>query len=276
MLQSAMRVRKNGLFLFQRSMSSFKMVNIEPTDKGYSILELNRKPVNSLSLEFLQEINGALKSLEDDKSCRGAIISSKLPVFSAGLDLFEMHEPKLERLETFWREFQNMKLNLFKSPLVLMAAINGACPAGGCAIAFSCDYRIIAEGKHTMGLNETQIGLAAPYWLCESMKLLTGHCEAERLLSLSVLMKPQEALSKGIVDEVVAPEELMDRTKEQMEKWLQIPDIGRIQTKKQLRKYFIEEFEERREEDLRSFMNGVTNPKLQQLLGFYIQQLKQK
>jgi len=279
MLQSLFRSSVAKATYYQttfRSLSSFKMINIEETDKGYYIMDLNRKPVNSLNLELLQEMNIAIKELEADKKCRGAIITSKLPAFSAGLDLFEMYEPKLDRMEAFWREVQNMKFNYFGSPLVLMAAINGPCPAGGCMIAFSCDYRLFAEGKHTMGLNETQIGIAAPYWLAESMKLLTGHREAERLLALSILMKPQEALAKGIVDEVVAPGELMERTKQVMEKWLTIPDIGRIQTKMQLRKYFLEELEQRREEDLQSFIKGITNPKLQQLLGVYIQQLKQK
>ena len=262
------------LLLCRRSLSTFKMLDIEETEKGYYIMNLNRKPVNSLNYELLKEMNTAVKELEQDKKCRGVIISSKFPVFSAGLDLFEMYEPKLERMEMFWKELQDMKLNYFGSSLLMMAAINGACPAGGCAIAFSCDYRIIAEGKHTMGLNETKIGLAAPYWLAESMKLLTGHREVERLLALSILMKPQEALEKGIVDEVVAPDQLLERTKEVMEQWLEIPDIGRIQTKKQLRKYFLEELQIRRDEDLQSFMKGVTNPKLQQLLGFYIQSLK--
>jgi len=266
----------HGLSFCRRSLSTFKMLDIEETDKGYYIMNLNRKPVNSLNYELLSEMNIAVKELEQDKKCRGLIISSKFPVFSAGLDLFEMYDPKLERMEMFWKELQDMKINYFGSSLLMMAAINGACPAGGCAIAFSCDYRIIADGKHTMGLNETKIGLAAPYWLAESMKLLTGHREAERLLALSILMKPQEALEKGCVDEVVAPDQLLDRTKEVMEEWLEIPDIGRIQTKKQLRKYFLEELHERRDEDLESFVKGVTNPALQKMLGFYIQSLKKK
>ena len=271
---SILRRASNGLSLCRRSLSTFKMLDIEETDKGYYIMNLNRKPVNSLNYELLSEMNVAVKELEQDKRCRGLIISSKFPVFSAGLDLFEMYDPKLERMEMFWKELQNMKLNYFGSSLLMMAAINGACPAGGCAIAFSCDYRIIADGKHTLGLNETKIGLAAPYWLAESMKLLTGHREAERLLALSILMKPQEALEKGCVDEVVAPDQLLDRTKEVMEQWLEIPDIGRIQTKKQLRKYFLEELHERRDEDLESFVKGVTNPAIQKMLGFYIQSLK--
>ena len=266
----------HGLSFCRRSLSTFKMLDIQETDKGYYIMNLNRKPVNSLNYELLSEMNIAVKELEQDKKCRGLIISSNFPVFSAGLDLFEMYDPKLERMEMFWKELQDMKINYFGSSLLMMAAINGACPAGGCAIAFSCDYRIIADGKHTMGLNETKIGLAAPYWLAESMKLLTGHREAERLLALSILMKPQEALEKGCVDEVVTPDQLLDRTKEVMEQWLEIPDIGRIQTKKQLRKYFLEELHERRDEDLESFVKGVTHPALQKMLGFYIQSLKKK
>jgi len=262
--------------MVRRCLSSYKMLDIETTDKEYYIMNLNRKPVNSMNYELLKEMNQAIKELEADKKCRGVVISSKLPVFSAGLDLFEMYDPNVERMTAFWRELQDMKINYFGSPLVMVGAINGACPAGGCAIAFSCDYRIMADGKHTIGLNETKIGLAAPYWLAESMKLLTGHREAERLLALSILMKPGEALEKGVVDEVLPLENVLDRGKEVMEEWLQIPDVGRAQTKKQFRKYFLEELKERRDEDLERFIKGVTSPQLQKLLGFYIQQLKKK
>lgn len=256
--------------------NALKMINIEETGEGYSVLHMNRAPVNSLNYEFLQELNQAIKTLENEKSCRGAIVTSNLPVFSAGLDLFEMHNPEPERLEMFWKELQTLKLNLLTSPLVLIAAINGACPAGGCAIAFSCDYRIMAEGKHTIGLNETNLGLAAPFWLMESLKLLTGHREAERMLALSILLKPQDALVKGLIDEVVAPEDLLSRSKDEIKKWLAIPDIGRIESKRLVRRNFVEEFQRRRDEDLAVVIKGIENPKLQQVLGMYIEKLKQK
>lgn len=40
----------------------------------------------------------------------------------------------------------------------------GHSPGGGCLIACSCDYRVMVQGKYTIGLNETQLGLVVPTW----------------------------------------------------------------------------------------------------------------
>ena len=138
--------------------STFKYLNIHDSDKGYCIAEMNKNPVNSLNLEMLNELIGAIDMVEKEKSYRGLIITSMLPVFTAGLDISEMYQPESDRLRAFWVSFQEMKLRLFSSPLVVISAINGACPAGGCAIAFSSDYRIMADGKYTIGLNDTLMG----------------------------------------------------------------------------------------------------------------------
>ena len=57
----------------RRFMSS--LVNVEKQG-SIAILELNRKPVNSFSMEFLQEINSTLDELENDQDCQGLIITS--------------------------------------------------------------------------------------------------------------------------------------------------------------------------------------------------------
>lgn len=56
-----------------RCMSS--LVNVEKQGK-VAVLELNRKPVNSFSLDFLQEINEELDKLENDRECQGLIVTS--------------------------------------------------------------------------------------------------------------------------------------------------------------------------------------------------------
>lgn len=45
-------------------------------------------------------------------------------IFSAGLDILEMFQPKEERLHDFWRTLQNMWLQLYMSPLPIVAAVN--------------------------------------------------------------------------------------------------------------------------------------------------------
>ncbi|CAH3036839.1 unnamed protein product [Porites lobata] len=91
-----------------RRMSS--LVNVEKQGK-VAVLELNRKPVNSFSLDFLQKINENLDQIENDQDCCGIIITSGLPkVSSTGLDLVkEVYKPSSEKqLSTFWQAFQEM------------------------------------------------------------------------------------------------------------------------------------------------------------------------
>ena len=59
-----------------------------------------------------------------------------------------------------------MWLSVYTCPIPIIAAINGASPAGGCQIAMSCDYRIMAQHpKFNIGLNETLLGIVAPTWV---------------------------------------------------------------------------------------------------------------
>ena len=51
-----------------------------------------------------------------------------------------------------------------QSPAVWLS-LQGACPAGGCMIALSCDCRVLADNpKSHIGLNETLLGITAPFW----------------------------------------------------------------------------------------------------------------
>lgn len=44
-------------------------------------------------------------------------------------------------------------------------SLQGACPAGGCLITLTCDYRVLANNpRYCIGLNETQLGIVAPFW----------------------------------------------------------------------------------------------------------------
>lgn len=116
-------------------------------------------------------------------------------VFSAGLDILEMYGKSPERCGEFWKAVQEMWLKLYSSNMVTIAAVNvcttrpptyqhtrlhlqpnttslssfcppqGSSPAGGCLIALTCDYRIMADNpRYGIGLNETQLGIVAPFW----------------------------------------------------------------------------------------------------------------
>lgn len=259
----------------KRLASTQSFLNVSPKE-NYSVLELQKKPVNSLSLEMCEEVIKSLDTLEKDKSIKGLIITSSLPVFSAGLDLMEMYQPKVERLSLFWKAVQEMTLRLYSSPLVLISAINGACPAGGCIFAFSSDYRVIAEGKHRMGLNEVHLGIAAPFFLCDALVAFVGQRRAEEMLCLGQMCTPDEALKIGLVDKVTAAENLLTDAENQMKKYLQIPQIGRIKSKQLVRRHFVEEFAAKREADFQTFCQMIPSDPVQKTLHNYVEALKKK
>lgn len=131
----------------------------EKTEQGYAIFRLNKRPVNSLNLEFLTALNIQLDKFEQNKHINGVILTSNMPnIFSAGLDILEMYNPKPDRLRQFWLALQEFWIKLYGSNKIYIAAINGHSPAGGCLMAMSCDYRIMAKGVYKIGLNETLLG----------------------------------------------------------------------------------------------------------------------
>lgn len=246
------------------------------TKTGVATLKLNRPPVNSLNLEFLTEIEILLEKLENDRSCRGLILtSSNNKIFCAGLDIMEMYKPQVDRLTAFWHALQDVWISLYGSRLVTIAAVNGHSPAGGCLLAMCCDYRIMVE-KFTIGLNETQLGIIPPFWFVDTMKNVVGYRQTELACQKGLMLTSDQALGIKLVDEVVTPEIIMEKAQNEMQSWLKIPDHARQLTKMQMRKGTIDKLLTKREEDIQNFVSFITKDSVQKTLEFYLAQMKSK
>lgn len=99
----------------------------------------------------------------------------------------------LRRYREFWVESNKFLARLYRSPLVTVAAIRGACPAGGCCMSLCCDLRIMADGPGHIGLNEVAIGISVPLFWARLMARVVGQATAERLCQFAALVGPQEA-----------------------------------------------------------------------------------
>ncbi|XP_052050497.1 enoyl-CoA delta isomerase 1, mitochondrial [Apodemus sylvaticus] len=245
---------------------------------GIAVMKFRNPPVNSLSLEFLTEFIISLEKLENDKSIRGVILTSERPgIFSAGLDLLEMYGRNPAHYSEYWKAVQELWLRLYMSNLTLMSAINGASPAGGCLLALTCDYRIMADNpKYTIGLNESLLGIVAPFWLKDNYVNTIGHRAAERALQLGTLFPPAEALKVGVVDEVVPEDQVHSKTRSVMAKWLAIPDHSRQLTKNMMRKATADNLIKQREADIQNFASFISRDSIQKSLHMYLEKLKQK
>uniref|UniRef100_A0A672ZC07 Enoyl-CoA delta isomerase 1, mitochondrial n=1 Tax=Sphaeramia orbicularis TaxID=375764 RepID=A0A672ZC07_9TELE len=236
-------------------------------------MSLQNPPVNSLSLEFLTDICISVEKLEMDKTCRGLIITSSLPkVFSAGLDIMEMYGKSPERCGEFWRAVQEMWLKLYGSNMVTIAAINGSSPAGGCLMSMTCDYRIMADNpRYSIGLNETQLGIVAPFWFKDTMTNTVGHRTTELSLQLGQMYNPAEALKIGLVDQLV-PEDQVSHYSHTNHDQVTTPD----RSKSMMRKPTIDKLTSKREADIQNFVSFITKDSIQKSIGMYLEMLKKR
>lgn len=245
-------------------------------DKNYAILKMNRAPVNSLNLDFLTELNIQLDKVEQSNDINGVVLTSQIPnIFSAGLDILEMYQIKADRGKQFWNTLQDFWLKLYGSNKIYIAAINGHSPAGGCLTAMSCDYRIMVKGPYKIGLNETQLGITAPFWFKQTMVNTIGHRETEKALQLGLLYTNEEALKINLVDELAADEkDLMARAEKQMLQWSKIPTAARQLTKSMMRRELINQLISSRQSDTEQFVTFAQKDFVQKSLKFYLDSLK--
>eukprot|EP00527_Entomoneis_sp_CCMP2396_P008269 CAMPEP_0198143136 /NCGR_PEP_ID=MMETSP1443-20131203/5863_1 /TAXON_ID=186043 /ORGANISM="Entomoneis sp., Strain CCMP2396" /LENGTH=299 /DNA_ID=CAMNT_0043806301 /DNA_START=46 /DNA_END=945 /DNA_ORIENTATION=+ len=266
------------------SSSSDELVATHVDDStNIATLTMQHGPVNSLSLEMLQALSTSIKTVEANPSVKALILqSSNKTIFSAGLDITEMHNPEMDRLKEFWNSFQQLYLDLYGSRLPCVASLQGTAPAAGCMLALSCDYRIlVANPKAKIGLNETQLGIVPPAWLSRQMVDTIGHRKAEISMGLGTLYSPEQALEIGLVDEIIdgeddAREKVAERSMEMALAFGKILPHAWYANKRQIRGQAIAEMKQNRQQDLDNFVHFVTREQTQKNLTAYLQALAKK
>ncbi|XP_075035536.1 enoyl-CoA delta isomerase 1, mitochondrial [Mixophyes fleayi] len=283
LLSGSLYVRNGGLALWsrhhnQRNFSNNKILVELDEATGVAVMKMKNPPVNSLSLEVLTEFSIGLEKLELDRGCRGLILTSACPkIFSAGLDITEMCGKSAEHYAAFWRAVQEMWLKLYGSSMVTIAAINGSSPAGGCLMSLCCDYRIMADNpKFAIGLNETQLGIVAPFWFKDTMTNTLGNRMTEQSLQLGQMFTAPDALKIGLVDQLVPEDRVQSTAAAAVAQWLAVPDHARQLTKSMMRKPAIDRLVKQREADINNFVSFITKDSIQKSLQVYMEMLKQR
>jgi enoyl-CoA hydratase/carnithine racemase len=110
-------------------------------------------------------------------------------------------------LERFHEVFRRMN----RCGAVFVAALNGSAMGGGCELALACDARLMADGDHGIGQPEILFGFPPGGGGTQRLTRLLGTAQALRLILDGKPISPSEAHELGLVDDVVAPAELLDR-----------------------------------------------------------------
>lgn len=189
---------------------SFISVQISGTT---ATLELCRQTTNAINHPLVKELSGALQDLILNDNIHSLVLTSdNEKFFSIGLDIPQLYGLTREEFQNFYHDFNQVCIDLFSFPKPTIAAITGHAIAGGCILTLCCDYRIIAEGRKLMGLNEVKLGVPVPYPAACILPYLVGYRNAREMMYTGDFYSPEDAYSMGLVDEVVHIEQVKSRS----------------------------------------------------------------
>lgn len=183
---------------------------------GIATITFNRPDKrNAVSFELVREIMQALDHCAKSDATQIVVFTGAGKAFCAGLDLEELksligksHEQNVKDSQTMAGMFRA----IYDFPKPTIAAVNGAAIAGGTGIATMCDFTLaVPEAK--FGYTEVRIGFV-PAIVSSYLVFQVGHKIARDLLMTARLFDAAEAHRYGLVNEVLAPEQLMPRALE--------------------------------------------------------------
>jgi enoyl-CoA hydratase len=175
-------------------------------------ITINRpSQLNALNKQTIDELNQALTEVENNSEVRAIILTgSGDKAFVAGADIkefanFSIEEGKLLSAEGHIKLFNHVE-NLTKP---VIAAVNGFALGGGLELAMSAHIRIASETAK-LGLPEVTLGVIPGYGGTQRLAQLVGKGKAFELIMTGGMIEANEAHAWGLVNQVVAPELLME------------------------------------------------------------------
>jgi methylglutaconyl-CoA hydratase len=169
---------------------------------------------NAISATMMAELQTALDEIEKSHA-RVGILTGAGKAFCSGMDL-EMLSAIAQQSPAENQEDSRRLAKLFRRiwsfPRPLIAAVNGAALAGGCGIATLCDFTLaVPEAK--FGYTEVKIGFL-PALVSVFLIRQIGEKRTRDLLLTGRIIEAAEAKDMGLINETVAPEKLLARSKE--------------------------------------------------------------
>jgi methylglutaconyl-CoA hydratase len=184
-------------------------------DDAVATITLNRPDKrNAISFELIDDMLRGLDEVAQSQA-QVLIITGAGQAFCSGMDLDDLKaligrsaEQNLKDSETMVRLFRS----LYEFPKVTIAAVNGAAIAGGTGLALLCDFTLaVVEAK--FGYTEVRIGFV-PAIVSSFLLRQVGEKQARDLLLTGRVIGADEAARIGLINEIVAPENLMAKARE--------------------------------------------------------------
>lgn len=180
------------------------------------IITINRpNQMNALNKETIQELHNALSSANEDNQVGVVILTgSGDKAFVAGADIKEFAHFNIAEGGELAQKGQEILFNFIENmnkPVI--AAVNGFALGGGLELAMASHIRVASDNAR-MGLPEVGLGVIPGYGGTQRLTQLVGRGKANEMVFTAGMIKADEALSWGLVNHVVALENLLEKAEE--------------------------------------------------------------
>lgn len=189
-----------------------EFVSVEVEDRVATI-QLQRPPMNALCLQMQREIKEAAESLSVRSDVGAVIVYGGPKVFAAGADIKEMAGMTYQDMLRASVGLQDAFTAVARISQPTIAAITGYALGGGCELSLCCDLRIAASDAK-LGQPEILLGIIPGAGGTQRLPRLIGPSRAKDLVFTGRHVGADEALSIGLVNQVVAPEAVYDTARE--------------------------------------------------------------
>ena len=176
-------------------------------------LNLNRPAQrNALSRELMGDVTAVLGALGADPEVRVVVLGGRGPAFSAGHDLSEMVGLGLAEYREIFELCTRMMTAIHELPQPVIARVHGMATAAGCQLVAACDL-VVASSEARFATPGVKIGLFCTTPMVEVTRSV-GRKRALEMLLTGTAIDAETAAEWGLVNKVVAPDELEAATDE--------------------------------------------------------------
>jgi len=166
-------------------------------DSDIGVIRINYPPVNALGHGVREGLQQCLRDALADEQIRAVVVIGEGKTFPAGADIREFGKPPQQpALPAVIDEYE-------ASDKLVVAAIHGTALGGGLEVALGCDYRVALDSAR-LGLPEVKLGLLPGAGGTQRLPRLVGAQKALEMVVGGNPVKAKEALSLGLVDEMVS------------------------------------------------------------------------
>ena len=176
-------------------------------DGALGTVTLASPPLNLIGQQLISDLIAAVDEVEAARGLRALVLRGEGKVFSAGADVALFAGMTSQQLRPLIGSFLDLGHRIERLPFPTLAAVHGTCTAGGFELALFCDLIWAAEGT-MLGLPETRLGIVPLAGGIERIAARAGLGRARLVALGGELHAAEEFAAWGVVDRVLAADEL--------------------------------------------------------------------